>query len=268
MLIDALIDISLKAGAEIMRFYEGGAKISHKLDASPVTEADEAAEAIILTGLSIVDPDVAIVAEEAVSAGNRPQLDDGDDFYLVDPLDGTKEFISKNGEFTVNIAKISQGVPVLGVVYAPALGVIYFTDAEKAYKANVVDHVMEKPEQIHVRAAKAPLTAVGSRSHSGPETEAFLKDFPIEQFQSAGSSLKFCLVAEGKADLYPRLGRTMQWDIAAAHAVLKAAGGDVVGLDLVTPMSYGLNTPNAHDVFANEHFIALGDGYSIRALKV
>jgi 3'(2'),5'-bisphosphate nucleotidase len=267
MLIDALIELALKAGAEIMRFYKDGAKISHKADASPVTEADEAAEAIILLGLSHADPDVAIVAEEAVSAGKRPELSQGADFYLVDPLDGTKEFISKNGEFTVNIAKISQGVPTLGVVYAPALGVIYYSDGQRAYRAKVIDHAMQTPEIIHVHEAQSTLIAVGSRSHSGPETEDFLQAFPIERYQSAGSSLKFCLVAEGKADLYPRLGRTMQWDIAAAHAVLKAAGGEVVRTDLVTPMTYGQGSPNTHDMFANTYFVALGDADKIRTLR-
>jgi len=245
--------IMLKAGAEIMRVYSGDIAVSIKGDASPVTEADERAERIILKNLKSLAPDIPVVAEEEAAAGRLPEI--GNRFFLVDPLDGTKEFISKNGEFTVNIALIENGEPVRGAVYAPALGRIFWgARGEGAYVAEVRDGNMGESRPIRTRAAPVEgLTAVGSRSHGSDETAAYLKAFHVNAFRAAGSSLKFCLVAEGAADIYPRLGRTMQWDTAAGDAVLRAAGGRVETLE-----GQALNYGKTGSDFANPYFVAFG----------
>ncbi|MGZ3305156.1 MAG: 3'(2'),5'-bisphosphate nucleotidase CysQ [Asticcacaulis sp.] len=246
--------IMLAAGAEILRIYATDFTVASKGDASPVTEADGRAERIILDGLARIAPDIPVVAEEEAAAGRLP--DTGRRFFLVDPLDGTKEFISRNGEFTVNIALIEDGEPVRGAVYAPALGKLYWgARGEGAYVAEVIDGVMGPSQPIRTRAAPHDgLTAVGSRSHGSDETAEYLKAFHVNTFAAAGSSLKFCLLAEGSADLYPRLGRTMQWDTAAGDAVLRAAGGRVETLDGL-PLRYGRE---ASADFANPHFVAFG----------
>jgi sulfate adenylyltransferase subunit 2/3'(2'), 5'-bisphosphate nucleotidase len=245
--------IMIKAGAEILRIYATDFTVTGKADQSPVTEADGAAERIILEGLAHIAPDIPVVAEEEAAAGRIPET--AGRFFLVDPLDGTKEFISRNGEFTVNIALIENGEPIRGAVYAPALGRLYWgARGEGAYMAEVKDGVMGPSKPIRARLAPPEgLTAVGSRSHGGGETEDYLKAFHINTFRPAGSSLKFCLVAEGEADIYPRLGRTMQWDTAAGDAVLRAAGGRVETLDgKILP--YGKTGTG----FDNPHFVAFG----------
>ncbi len=243
------IELATSAGQAIMRIYQGPIDARHKADKSPVTDADHAAEAVILEGLQLHFPDIPIISEEAFAAGTRPAV--GDRFFLVDPLDGTKEFLSRNGEFTVNIALIEHGVAVLGVVYAPA--------RERLFSGEVgggaFEHGKGAPHPLRVRKAPAgAIIAVASRSHNNPQTEEFLSRYKIAQRVEAGSSLKFCLIAAGEADLYPRLGPTMEWDTAAGHAVLAAAGGRVLTLD-GTPLLYG----KVSEGFRNPTFLAEGD---------
>jgi 3'(2'), 5'-bisphosphate nucleotidase len=223
-LLRQLLALADAAGREVMRHYALGGPVSEKADRSPVTAADEAGEAIILAGLREITPAIPIVAEEAVAKGKIPTVGDGP-FWLVDPLDGTKEFIQKRGEFTVNIGLVEDRLPVLGVVLAPAIDTAWWGAAGHGAtrrKAGLV-------EPIAVRAAPAGgMVAVASRSHREAETDAWLSGHGITETIACGSSLKFCAVAEGRADVYPRFGPTMEWDTAAGHAVLRAAGGEVV----------------------------------------
>lgn len=254
-LVEALADIALAAGACILRHYEKP-DASHKDDGSPVTLADVEAEAIIEKRLAPLLPGVPIAAEEACSSGRVPQISDV--FVLVDPLDGTKDFIARNGQFTVNIALVEARTPVLGVVFAPASGRIWL-GADKAVAANVVagGRFADARDRYDMHARKNPaegLVALASRSHMNAETERLLARFPIAERRSLGSSIKFCEIAEGRADLYVRAGRTMEWDTAAGHAVLRAAGGDVRQPD-GGPFLYGKREAK----FANGDFIAAGD---------
>ncbi len=263
---DALIDLALRAGAAIMDIYERGTEVETKGDGSPVTEADTAAETIILAGLADCAPAVPVVAEEEVAAGRIPAT--GRTFMLVDPLDGTREFISRNGEFTVNIALIEGGTPVQGIVYAPALGEIFWGGAGSgAFRATVAAPAREcTPHGIRASATAmqvrsqpgSGLTVIASRSHMSDETRDLIAGLPVERLVSAGSSLKFCRLAAGDADLYPRLGRTMEWDTAAGDAVLRAAGGAVETLD-GTALTYGKRDQRDDSDFANPYFIAAGD---------
>ncbi len=246
-LLGDLVATADAAGDEIMKLY-GIAATRTKADASPVTEADEAAEALIISDLAKLTPDIPIVAEESAAKGGLPS-DVGDLFWLVDPLDGTKEFISGNGEFTVNIALIRNELPDVGVVGVPAKGLMYATDGRQATRRSD-----GRTEQISVRRVPDEgLYAAVSRSHLDAETEIYLKEFRIAGKVSGGSSLKFCLVAEGSADIYPRFGRTMEWDTAAGHAVVRAAGGSVRDVD-GNELTYG--KPG----FANPSFITRGAG--------
>lgn len=256
-MLDILERLALAAGREILSVYTAGPNVTFKNDASPVTEADERAEAIILEGLGKAFPDIPVVAEESAAAGRVPDVE-GKSFFLVDPLDGTKEFINKRDDFTVNIALVKDGVPVAGIVYAPAKGTAWTGGNGKIEKILVdSDFNVTSRKEIGCRTPTGDLTAVASRSHNSPETEAFLKEKGITSTKSVGSSLKFCLVAEGEADVYPRFGRTMEWYTAAGDAVLRAAGGMTVDLD-GNPFRYG-KTRQAHDSdFANGHFIAWG----------
>jgi 3'(2'), 5'-bisphosphate nucleotidase len=235
------------AGDVILQVYATDFSVRGKDDQSPVTEADERAEVLIVQALKELAPAVPIVAEEAVAAGETPQV--GSLFWLVDPLDGTKEFISRNGEFTVNIALVHDGVPVLGVVLAPALGRLFSGDLGRG--AWLEDAAGRRAIRCRPVPAEG-LTVVASRSHGDASAlEAFLAGRKVAGLTNAGSSLKLCLVAAGEADLYPRLGRTMEWDIAAGHAVLLAAGGQVRDL-AGQPLRYG--KPG----FDNPHFAASG----------
>ncbi len=239
--------IARAAGAEIMTYYVSGVTVRTKADSTPVTDADEASERLIVDALRELAPEVPVVAEELVAAGEAPDVAGGR-FWLVDPLDGTKEFLSRNGEFTVNIALIESGRPVLGVVHAPAVRRTYFNDGAAAF----VEEKHGPPRPIHSRRAAADgMAAVVSRSHFSTETEAYLASYTIKEKRSAGSSLKFGLVASGEADIYPRLGRTFEWDTAAGHAVVAAAGGSVTTLD-GAELSYG--KPG----FENPHFVVRG----------
>ncbi len=240
-LLEAMIAAAVEAGQAAHRIYLGHFEVQQKADKSPVTAADHASEAIILERLAQSAPGVPVVAEEEVAAGRLPAI--GAEFFLVDPLDGTKEFIQRNGDFTVNIALVRDGDPVLGVVYAPVTSALYVGDviSGKALRSHCpTDSGKATPrEPIRVRHPPADgLTAVVSRSHSTPETEAYLGQYQIARRVSVGSSLKFCLVAAGEADLYPRLGPTMEWDTAAGQAVLVAAGG-TVSAPGGAPLSYG-----------------------------
>jgi len=235
--MQSLIDLSVRAGTEIMAIYATDFSAKEKGDLTPVTEADEAAEKIILAGLAKIDPAVPVISEEAASAGRIPEVSHR--FFLVDPLDGTKEFISKNGEFTVNIALVEDGVPVAGVVYAPALRRIFWGERGTAAQGKVDGDTAGNWQPLAVRALPAEgATVVASRSHRDQATEDYLRKVKVKSLCSAGSSLKFCLVAAAEADLYPRFGRTMEWDTAAGHAVLLAAGGKVVTVDGLV-LSYG-----------------------------
>lgn len=246
-LLAAVTAIARRAGAVIMDIYGTDFGVRGKADASPVTEADERAEDLIVPALQALAPEVPVVAEESVAAGREPRV--GEWFWLVDPLDGTKEFISRNGEFTVNMALVRRGVPVLGVVLAPALGRLWAgVMGQGAWREDG-----DGRRAIRCRAVPAEgLTVVASRSHGDAVAlDTFLAGRRVATLINAGSSLKLCLVAAGEADLYPRLGRTMEWDIAAGHAVLAAAGGRVDTL-AGAPLAYG--KPG----FENPHFVARG----------
>ncbi len=251
-LVDPLLALARQAGEAEMVIYNSDFEVETKDDTSPVTAADQEAERLILAGLKEITPELPVVAEESVAAGVIPDVSGGR-FWLVDPLDGTKEFIRRNGEFTVNIALVEHGQPILGVVHTPALGVTYwgYTDAGTGFAFVQEGDAPRRP--LRTRAVPPEgYAVVASRSHgAGPELDAFLADKKVAGMVNAGSSLKFCLVAAGKADVYPRFGRTMEWDIAAGHAVLQAAGGAVTTSELA-PMRY--NKPG----FENPHFIAWG----------
>lgn len=246
-LIVGIRELCLAAGALILDIYREDFAVAGKSDGSPVTEADARAEALILAGLARLSPGTPVVAEEAVAAGHVPSV--GGEFWLVDPLDGTREFISRNGEFTVNIALVRGGVPVLGVVYAPAVDALY----EGVHGLGAARILAGSRQPIAVRRPPPEgLTVVASRSHGDmDQISRFLGGQTVASLLQVGSSLKLCRIAEGAADLYPRLGRTMEWDIAAGQAVLEAAGGRVETLDRV-PLRYG--KPG----FENPHFVATG----------
>jgi 3'(2'), 5'-bisphosphate nucleotidase len=266
-LLAALELIAERAGKEILTCYEAAGKgegpvVREKADASPVTEADEVAEAYILEALAKLTPDIPIVSEEAASEGYLPDVSGGR-FWLVDPLDGTREFLSRNGEFTVNIALVEDGRPVAGVVHAPALARTWIGAQAGAGLGTgitapgraVASFSETDKETVAIRVRDLPAdgaTVIASRRHgSGDLLDDFLKDYTVKDRVSAGSSLKFCLVASGHADLYPRFGRTMEWDTAAGHAVLLAAGGTVETV-AGQPLAYG--KPG----FENPFFIAKG----------
>ncbi len=247
--LEAVVRIVREAGAVVMSVYDAAFEVRTKDDASPVTAADERAEALIVPALRALAPGIPVVAEEMTARGEADAI--GRSFWLVDPLDGTKEFIGRNGEFTVNVALIHDGRPLLGVVGAPAKGRLFAGVVGQG--AWVEDDGVPGRRPIRVRAVPAEgLTVVASRSHGDAAAlDAFLAGRRVARLANAGSSLKLCLLAAGEADLYPRLGRTMEWDIAAGHAVLAAAGGDVGTLDGV-PLAYG--KPG----FENPHFVARG----------
>ncbi len=258
-LVEHLKRIALLAGIEIMTVYSSDFTAEVKSDQSPVTEADKRAEKIILRELALITPDVPVISEEAASMGHIPSVTDV--FFLVDPLDGTKEFINRNSEFTVNIALIENGTPSLGVVYAPALPRMFFSFGEgHAFEQKVdpsnVQSSPEKSDRRSIRVRKPPaggLTAVTSRSHRSEKTDEYLRQYNIGEFLSAGSSLKFCLVAAGEADIYPRHGTTMEWDTAAGNAILIGAGGHVTELS-GTRLIYGKSQLG----FKNPYFVAFG----------
>lgn len=252
--------LAIEAGEKIMEIYEADDfEVKSKSDDSPVTEADEAADALISAGLRAAFPEVMLVTEEqAASHAAR-----GDTFLIVDPLDGTKEFVHRRGDFTVNIALVEAGVPTRGVVYAPAKGRLFMTQPEGESVEETGELAAEtigaqKPVCVGSPDNSA-LMVVASKSHRDQATDDYIGKYNVKDMTSAGSSLKFCLVATGEADLYPRLGRTMEWDTAAGHAVLAGAGGKVVRFDDHSPLTYG------KEGFANPFFIAYAPGVELKA---
>jgi 3'(2'), 5'-bisphosphate nucleotidase len=250
--------LALEAGAAIMEVYDGpDFDVRAKSDASPVTEADERADRLISAGLRAAFPDVPVVTEEEAAS----HVAAAGAFFLVDPLDGTKEFVQRRGDFTVNIAFIEDGAPVRGVVYAPAVGRLFYTCASGRALEEAGPHDPDAPGAITYLRVSEPdpeaLVVVASKSHRDAATDAYIARYAVRDFRSAGSSLKFCLVAAGEADLYPRLGRTMEWDTAAGQAVLTGAGGRVVRFDDHAPLTYGKRG------FENPFFIAHAPGLAL-----
>jgi len=249
-------EIALAAGPVVMAEYSKNCQVRSKSDQSPVTVADERAEALILELLRDRASDMPVIAEESAARGERPQI--GAQFILVDPLDGTREFISCNGEFTINIALIREGSVAAGAVYAPAIGRLWLA-GERAFSchAPVGAPIPGPSARKLLKTRPAPsegLVALASRSHCDAPTETFLAKLPIGERRSAGSSLKFCVLAEGEADVYPRFGPTMEWDTAAGEAILLAAGGTVLSTE-GGPLHYGKSANG----FRNGGFIAWGD---------
>ncbi len=246
--------IAIEAGEVTLDYFDesGYQGAEAKGDGSPVTEADRAAEALIEKALADITPSVPFVGEEAVAEGRIPDLAGADYFWLVDALDGTKEFISGSGDYTVNIALIHKGTPLLGVVYVPVKGELYAGCGPGTAIRWLED--TDKEKSIHVRRPpREGLTVVSSRSHGSAEKlEKFLGEQKVAKIVKKGSSLKICAVAAGKADLYPRFGPTCEWDIAAGHAVINSAGGVMTDLNGVA-MSYG----HADRKFLNPEFLVM-----------
>lgn len=238
-LSELFAQICHQASQVVMEVYAQDFTPEEKADKSPVTEADRRAEVIILEALKQYLPETPVLAEESFAAGLRPNIEG--DFLLVDPVDGTKEFINKRDEFTINIAYIQDGQPIAGAVYAPAKQRLYW-GGEQAFALDLGpgdDCALDNATRLTtVKPTSNHKIAVMSRSHADEQTQAFAEAEGVTETVSAGSSLKFCLLAEGKAHLYPRFGPTMEWDTAAGHAVLKAAGGSVTNPD-GTPFQYG-----------------------------
>ncbi|WP_298566942.1 3'(2'),5'-bisphosphate nucleotidase CysQ [uncultured Aliiroseovarius sp.] len=251
--------LALEAGDVIMEIYNSeDFDVRAKSDDSPVTAADEAADALISAGLRAAFPDVLLVTEEQADSHSEQ----ASAFLIVDPLDGTKEFIHRRGDFTVNIAYVRDGMPIRGVVYAPAKGRMFFTRADgtsveeqgpfdKTAIGTVSPIAVSTPDN-------ANLVVVASKSHRDQATDDYINKYAVKDMTSAGSSLKFCLVATGEADIYPRVGRTMEWDTAAGHAVLKGAGGEVVRFDDHSPLTYG------KPIYENPFFIAHARGVELK----
>ncbi|ASM73875.1 MULTISPECIES: 3'(2'),5'-bisphosphate nucleotidase CysQ [Roseobacteraceae] len=259
-LVPLMRRLALEAGDKIMEIYEADDfEVKTKSDNSPVTAADEAADAIISDGLRETFPDVMLVTEEQSATHDTS----GDTFLIVDPLDGTKEFVHRRGDFTVNIALIEGGKPTRGVVYAPAKNRMFFTQAN----GQAVEEA--GPFQKDLIGSLTPLTVskpdndalmiVASKSHRDQATDEYINKYAVKDMTSAGSSLKFCLIATGEADLYPRLGRTMEWDTAAGHAVLLGAGGKVVRFDDHSDLTYG------KDGYENPFFIAYSPTVALKS---
>lgn len=263
MTYDALIPVirklALEAGDKIMEIYDADDfDVKVKSDDSPVTEADEAADALISAGLRAAFPDMMLVTEEQAAT----HVTTGKTFLIVDPLDGTKEFVHRRGDFTVNIALVEDGVPTRGVVYAPAKGRMFYTqaDGQSVEETGALDKdtVGDVTPLSVADSDNSALMVVASKSHRDQATDDYIGKYKVKDMKSAGSSLKFCLVATGEADIYPRVGRTMEWDTAAGHAVLAGAGGKVVRFDDHSPLVYG------KDGYANPFFIAYAPSVELK----
>lgn len=258
-LIPVIRRLALEAGDLILAIYNGpDFEVKSKSDTSPVTEADEAADAHISAGLRAAFPDVVLITEEQADSHALSART----FLIVDPLDGTKEFVQRRGDFTVNIAYVQDGVPLRGVVYAPAKDRLFYTlpDGTAVEETGPFDKATPGPV-TPIRVAtpdNAALMVVASKSHRDQATDDYINRYAVKDAKSAGSSLKFCLVATGEADLYPRIGRTMEWDTAAGDAVLRGAGGHVVRFDDHQPLAYG--KPG----WDNPHFIAYAPGVVLK----
>ena len=251
--------LALEAGQVIMEVYgREDFAVRAKSDDSPVTEADEAADALISAGLRAAFPDLPLITEEQADSHALK----ASTFLIVDPLDGTKEFIHRRGDFTVNIAYVENGVPIRGVVYAPVRARLFYTDASGAAHEESGPFSRDKPGKTRAICVSDPdnsaLLVVASKSHRDAATDAYIGKYQVADMKPAGSSLKFCLVATGEADFYPRLGRTMEWDTAAGDAVLRGAGGQVVRFDTHEPLTYG--KPG----YENPFFIAAAPGVELK----
>jgi len=264
--VTEFLPAAIEAGEAILRLYAQGIPVETKEGGSPVTEADRAAEAIILAHLARLAPDIPVIAEEEVAAGRVPET--GGTFFLVDPLDGTREFINGNGEFTVNIALIADHAPYWGIVSVPVSGELFYgTMLDGAFAARIESGGLGESLAIGVRETpRQGPTVLASRSHRSAETDAFIERAGAADIVSAGSSLKFCRIAAGKADLYPRLSPTMEWDTAAGDAVLRAAGGSVVTLD-GDALAYGKRGRAEETDFLNPSFLASGGRVDPKLLK-
>jgi 3'(2'), 5'-bisphosphate nucleotidase len=260
-LVEALLPCVLAAGRIEMAHFAAGVAVETKADTTPVTAADHEAEEVLLAGLHRVAPGVPVVAEEEVAAGRTPATENA--FFLVDPLDGTRAFIKRSPEFTINIGLVEGRQPVFGIIYAPALDLLFATlgprEAVEARISPAADGVRLADVTLTRLATRAPdpagLVAFASRSHAAQSTDEFLQQLPIAEKRKASSSLKFCLIARGEADLYARLGQTSEWDTAAGQAILTAAGGSVTTLD-GRPLIYGKRDAG----YANPHFVAWARG--------
>jgi len=251
--------LALEAGDAIMQIYgQDDFGVKSKSDDSPVTAADEAADALISAGLRAAFPGVTLITEEQAASHSQR----ADTFLIVDPLDGTKEFIHRRGDFTVNIALVENGVPTRGVVYAPAKNRMFYTQSDGTSVEEtgpLAKNSVGTQAPIRVSAPdNSALMIVASKSHRDQATDDYIAKYAAKDMTSAGSSLKFCLVATGEADIYPRVGRTMEWDTAAGHAVLAGAGGRVVRFDDHAPLTYG------KDGYANPFFIAYSPGVELK----
>jgi 3'(2'), 5'-bisphosphate nucleotidase len=249
-ILQALVDAAKEAGRRILEVYGTAFAVEYKADRSPLTEADRRSHELIMERLGQLSPGVPVLSEEGVNIPYK-ERQDWKTFFLVDPLDGTKEFINRNGEFTVNIALIEEGRPVMGVLHVPVQGTTYYAAKGSGAYRQKDD---EAPERINVReAGEDAIVVVASRSHATPELEEFIAKLNVKERTSRGSALKFCLVAEGSADIYPRLGPTWEWDTAAGHCVVEEAGGMVLDLR-GSPLLYN------KEILKHEGFIAFGGG--------
>lgn len=250
-LLEPVVSLAREAGRATLKVYESSFEVSHKSDQSPLTEADLASHEIICSALATFEPRLPILSEESYDDDDYSKRSGWRDYWLVDPLDGTKEFVNRNGEFTVNIALISNHRPVLGVVHVPVSDVTYTgctgAGAERRDGSGAGEEICVRP------LASSSVRVVGSRSHRGKSLDRFLDNLGDYEFIGVGSSLKFCLVAEGRADIYPRLGPTSQWDTAAAQCVVESAGGRVTDTDGRT-LRY-----NTRREILNPSFLAYGD---------
>jgi 3'(2'), 5'-bisphosphate nucleotidase len=252
-LAEALLPIVGRAGSAIMRIYGGAFEVEHKDDNSPLTQADLESQRIIIEGLQRLNPDIPVLAEESAAVPWKERAA-WRELWVVDPLDGTREFVKRNGEFTINVALVVDHEPVLGVVAAPALGVTFWGAARLgAHRLGPGTG----SERVHTVPPERPTRVVGSRSHSSPQILAYLQNLGPHVLCSMGSSLKFCLIAEGKADLYPRFGATSEWDTAAGQAVLEAAGGHVTRMD-----GHRLRY-NCRESLINGDFVAFADAAAL-----
>lgn len=258
-LVPLIRRLALEAGDAIMQVYESpDFGVQSKADESPVTRADLAADAVIAAGLRAAHPDLVLITEEQAASHALTARS----FLIVDPLDGTKEFVQRRGDFTVNIAWVENGVPRFGVVYAPAKGRLFYTDASGQAVEETGDFDKQTPGPVIPLRVSTPdnaaLMVVASKSHRDAATDAYIAKYAVRDMTSAGSSLKFCLVATGEADLYPRLGPTMEWDTAAGDAVLRGAGGQVLDFDTHAPLAYGKAG------WRNGFFIACAPGVTLK----
>jgi len=258
-LVPVMRRLALEAGDLILAVYNSpDFAVRAKSDSSPVTEADEAADALIAAGLRAAFPDVPLITEEQAASHAQTATS----FLIVDPLDGTKEFVQRRGDFTVNVAYVREGVPVAGIVYAPAQQRLFYTLPDGTAVEETGSFLKDAPGPLRRLSVSQPdnaaLMVVASKSHRDQATDDYIARYHVRDMTSAGSSLKFCLVASGEADLYPRLGRTMEWDTAAGDAVLRGAGGHVVRFDDHQPLAYG--KPG----WDNPFFIAYAPGVTLK----